>query len=137
MVDNKSCGQSSVEFILLVIATFAIFLSIVYIYGIKMSTISSNQVYNKVMDIGNHIRDEIDTSSMVYDGYQRNFTVPSTIYGDEYKIHEYKNSYSVYVTLECRNILYSFEVPYYYGNLSIGKNEIKKIDGKIYLSKVD
>jgi len=127
-------GQSSIEFIILVMATFVIFLSFVYLYGNKVSIISKRRTYDKVHWLCNYVRDEIDTAAMVHDGYYRNFKLPNKIYGSDYQISELRHENKVIITISCRNITYLIDVPYYEGSLVKGENTIKKIDGKIYLN---
>ncbi len=127
-------GQSSIEFIILVMVTFVLFLSFVYLYGTKIETTTNTQLRDKIMDVCNVISDELYTASIVKDGYRRTFALPKNIYGMDYNITEHKTDEYVVVDVVCRNTTYSITVPYYEGSLSKGENVVQKEHGGITIS---
>jgi uncharacterized protein (UPF0333 family) len=85
MLRNKKI-QVSVEFVLVfsLLAVFVtLFLGMIFV---NMSQARSQNEVELVSDLANSIQQEVVLAANVEDGYQRNFTLPSTLGGKDYSV---------------------------------------------------
>jgi hypothetical protein len=87
-----SRSQSSIEFTILISFMFLIFIVFFYVIGTRFIEIRKENDRLLLDDLGDYLKSEISFASASMDGYQRTFTIPSTLAGKEYQIviNDYK-----------------------------------------------
>lgn len=74
------------EFIILLVFTTIIFLTLFVVLGQRMADINSDKEDNTVVSLRDMIVDEVDIAGTVENGYNRKFLVPKTIFGNSYNL---------------------------------------------------
>jgi len=77
-------GQISMEFVIFIAIGLLMMLSFLYIINERESQIRNKQQLIMLEDLAYRIQSELDTASIVEDGYNRNFTIPPTLDGLNY-----------------------------------------------------
>jgi len=126
-------GQSAIEFMILIGAVTFLFLS--FLLAINQSISDANE-RNKdllVKEIALTVQNEISIASKAIDGYQRNFSIPLVIVGNDYHI----NILSSLVFINTTDGKHSLALPVanVTGSVKKGSNIIKKLNSTVYLNQ--
>jgi hypothetical protein len=104
--DNMKKAQLTIEFIIFCGIAFLVMISFASVISEKMSNLRNEKEHLLVKDMAFSIQQEIETASLVNDGYERNLTLPETLDGISYTVNltsnmvivaTQKNSYEVFV----------------------------------------
>jgi len=129
-VNKKMRGQLSIEFIIFISFAMIMMVSfLVIIYEREQNLRAARQI-QELREIALRVQSEIDTASVVEDGYLRRFTLPDNIYGLDYQIFIVDNY--VLATSEKYSELLSI-IPCK-GEVTKGVNTIRKENGTICLN---
>jgi len=80
-------GQATLEFIILLVFSTMIFLSLFIVLGQRMVDLNEDKEERTIRQLMDVIVDEVSVAQTVEDGYKRKFLVPKQIYGDPYEIN--------------------------------------------------
>jgi hypothetical protein len=129
----KQKGQSSFE--LLIVTAFLLFVFIGFSFILQQN--QNDKEYERtnllLNGILNDVEEEINLARYSDDGYQREFKLPSSIYGREYNLSIIENILQIQ-TLDER-FSSAINIPEVNGQLNIGKNSISKINGEVFLNE--
>ena len=127
-------SQSAVEFIAL--ASFMILVTLTLLAIISSSVIDAKEEGNRktAVDIAEFVYKEIDTARPLSDGYIRTFSIPQTINGINYTVNITDNRELIVNYLDNEHV--KFLPANISGNISKGMNEVRKINGIIYLRSI-
>ncbi len=128
---KHKAGQVSNEFIFLLGSLLFLLLAFLYAFSGDIKQIHTMQEDDVIYDLGYNLQNEFLTAQLVRDGYKRTFTVPESYYGYEYDIYIIN---STLVLISESGFTYEFFIPNSIGNITKGKNQIRKEEGKIYLN---
>jgi hypothetical protein len=79
-------AQTSTEFTILIAVMMVVFIVFFSIISQKMSTIQQQEKRDNVKEFSNLVTNEVSLAKQVRNNYQRQFTLPETIDGDNYNI---------------------------------------------------
>ena len=112
---------------------FVIFLGFTAIITAKILDAKENQRQQIAEDVATFAKNEIELAQSVSDGYSRNFTLPSRINGNSYNISIVDNREIVANYLDKEYLTFmKIDVN---GNLTTGRNSIRKKDGIVYVNR--
>jgi hypothetical protein len=126
----KKKGQTSVEFIMLFGAVFAVFvviLAVVVQYSVLQNR---NKDYLGLEDLGETIKREVEIATQVRDGYVREFKIPLKIDAKNYTLQVIGRDFALIMGEQEFVCL----LPEYTGNISKGANIIRKEGGVVYIN---
>jgi len=129
----KNKAQGAIEFIILIGAVLFFFVAIISIINLNMSDKYREKEELFVKDIAYAIQDEINLAAKASDGYNRTFSIPSSIAGKPYEdLRVFDNLLQV----STKRVSIALPVPITEANFNKDKfiYEIIKTDGKIYLN---
>jgi uncharacterized protein (UPF0333 family) len=120
-------AQVAVEFLMLIVLLFSIFM--IYTIGTrnKMDEIRDQKEYALLADVARMAQNEILTASRVEDGYYRTFELPETLDGVNYTI----GIVSMMIQASTENHEYILAIPTVNGTVKKGDNVITKENGII------
>jgi len=123
-------SQTGIEFI--IIAGVAIFFFTLFLAGVHSENLKIRQREEEIIieDIALSVKEEIDIARETSDGYKRNFSIPTTILGREYKIQIIQNK----VYLETEKYGFSTSIGEVEGEIKKGENKITRENGKVYIN---
>ena len=126
-------AQSAVEFVILV--GFLAFFFLIFLLVIQSSTADERWENRNALtqELALEIQQEIGLAAGSSSGYVRQFNLPVKISGLTYTAEIVENTI-VYVHTDNGEHALSLPVSYVNGNLVIGVNTIKNIDGVVYLN---
>jgi len=121
-----------------IISEFVIFSGIALIFAIVFISMTFNQAQDLydtkefllVKDVALKIGKEIDLTSFVEDGYDREFEIPEKVNGRDYNISIVNNT----LTIWTNTTLYVTAILNITGDLKKGSNTITKTNGLVYLN---
>ena len=124
-------AQSAIEF--LALFGMALFFFITFLLAVQ-TNIADNvkkKIDISLREVALTVQDEVALASASSDGYSRHFVLPNGIEGIAYEINILEDS--VYIRIEDRHaiVLPVFNVT---GDVVMGDNFIRKIDGVVYLN---
>jgi hypothetical protein len=124
MMKNRK-AQVAVEFLMLIVMLFSIFM--VYTIGTrnKMDEIRDQKEYALLADVARMAQNEILTASRVEDGYYRTFELPETLEGVDYTI----SIVGMMIQASTENHEYILAIPAVNGSIKKGDNVITKENG--------
>lgn len=127
-------SQSAVEFVVLASFMFLVILSLLAI--ISSTVIEAKEEGSRKIagDIAEFVYKEIETAKSVRDGYMRIFYVPQAVNGINYYINITDSRELTVNYLDNEHV--RFLPSNVSGNLSKGPNQIRKINGVIYVQPV-
>ena len=136
MTGNKMSlkSQSATEFI--VLASFMLFVVIGFFAIATSNTTDAREESKKKtsQDIADFAYREIELAKSVNDGYVRNFSMPKNVNGLDYNIGIVDN---VELTVQYDGYEYVKFLPLnVIGNISSGLNQIRKVNGIIYITNI-
>ena len=125
-------GQSAIEFIIL--ASFMLLVILGFFAVVSSNVLEAKDEGNRktAEDIADFAYREIETAKSVNDGYVRVFEMPQTVNGINYSISIIGNRELVVNYLGNEHI--RFLPSNVTGNLTIGLNQIKKLNGIVYIN---
>ena len=122
---HKKRGQAAIEFILLIIILFSVFMVYTVSTRTKMDEIRDEKEYVLLRDAVKMVQSEILTAVKVEDGYVREFEIPETL-----DLINYTITLGNGIILGNTNSHeYAVTVPNISGTLKKGKNMITKENG--------
>lgn len=124
-------SQISAEFLTFVGIAFLFAIVFVALSASNVKELNSKEEYFLVRDTALRIQSEIDIASQVEDGYERYFTLPTTLNGIEYNVSINNNVLSVWT----ENAVHAAPVPNITGKLDKSKNKIIKVDNAIFVNQ--
>jgi hypothetical protein len=122
---HKKRGQAAIEFIILIVILFSVFMVYTVSTRTKMDEIRDEKEYVLLRDAVKMAQNEIFTAVKVEDGYLREFELPETLELINYTI----NLTDDIIIGNTENHEYAVMVPNVNGTLKKGKNTITKEDG--------
>lgn len=130
-------GQVAIEFLLLIVITFSVFLVYTSVTRDKMTELLEKEEYILLKDAVYMARNEILIASKVGNGYYREFVIPEELdLKYNYTIFIRNNPYHQIVAWSFRhNHSQVVDIPEVVGNISKGLNVINKTGGVIYLTQ--
>lgn len=123
-------GQLSIEFVIFIAMGLLIMVSFLYIINEKESQLRDKRQLLLLKDLAYKIQSELDTASIVEDGYSRNFTLPISLEGLDYDVIITNGYLAVFSE---KFDVYS-SVPPIPGNINKSFNSIRKENGTICLN---
>ena len=133
-IQKKQNAQFSLEFIVLIAFMFLIFLSAITIITSKVLEAKEKEREETAGEIAALVREEIDIAISVSEGYVRTFKVPNKVRGHSYTIEIIDDRELVVIYLGKEHVMFLPENVI--GEINLGVNEIKKIDGVVYLRHI-
>ena len=130
MVKRKA--QSSIEFVIILIAVLFFFLSMLFVLQQNLAQKNFEKRDLIIKDLASNVRDEINLASTSSDGYSRNFKLPQDILGLDYSIHIINDL--VYLNTSDGRHAVSFPIVNISGSVIKGVNRISKNNGQIYMN---
>lgn len=131
---NKK-AQFAMEFILLITFMLIVFLGFFAAVSYTITESEENKKQQAAENIAALVDNEIKLARSVNDGYEKTFTVPKKIDGNNYTINIVENRELVVSYLEYEYVLFLPENVI--GNVSTGLNEIKKNNSIVYLRNIE
>jgi hypothetical protein len=126
-------AQAGVEFIL-IISTLFFFISLFFLTIQENLGEETKKRENLLLrEIALIVQDEINLALESRDGYERNFEIPKKAGNLYYKINVSEGV--IYIRTEGGKHALALPVANVSGEINITSNNIKKIDGKIYLNE--
>ena len=122
--------QLSIEFIVFIAVSMLIMVSFLYLIGERQSQIKEKRQLLLLKDLTYKIQSELDTASVVEDGYSRNFSIPADIEGLSYDAYISNGTLSVFSP----EVDISIRIPEVKGDINITFNSIRKEYGKICIN---
>jgi hypothetical protein len=122
---HKKRGQAAIEFIILIVILFSVFMVYAVSTRTKMDEIRDEKEYILLRDVIRMAQNEILTAVKVEDGYLREFELPETLELINYTI----NLTNGIIIGDTENHEYAVMVPSVNGTLKKGKNTITKENG--------
>ncbi len=128
----SSKSQSAIEFVIL--TGVVIFFLILFLIGINesMSEKTRQERMNQVKEIAITIQNEINLASQSTNGYQRTFTIPQNIDGQNYQATITEGM--IYIKTNNEKYATALPVQNTTGQPLIGENTIQKKQGTVYLN---
>ena len=123
------------EFILLITFMLIVFLGFFAVVSYTITDLEENKKQQAAENIAALVDNEIKLARSVNDGYEKTFTVPKKIEGNNYTISIIENKELVVIYLEYEYVLFLPEN--IMGNVSTGLNEIKKNNSIVYLRNIE
>ena len=133
-MSSRTKAQFAIEFIVLLAFMFLIFVGFIAVTTTKILELKENERQEVVEDIATLVKNEIGLAKSVTDGYSRTFNLPTRIKGNTYSIEIVDNRELVVNYIDKEYVL--FLPPNIQGDVDIGLNEIKKIDGIVYINNI-
>jgi len=127
----KGKGQAAIEFIILIVILFSVFMVYTISTRTKMDEIRNEKEYLMLKDVAKMAQNEILTAVKVENGYFREFELPNSLEGINYTI----NITGLMITASTENHEQSFLIPNVTGTLAKGKNIITKENGTIRIEQ--
>ncbi len=126
-------GQSAIELIILV--GFMAFFFLIFLLVIHTNTAGERWENRNILtqELALEIQQEISLASESFSGYVRQFNLPTKISGLTYTAEILENT-TVYVHTDNGEHALSLPISLVNGDLVIGMNTIKNIDGAVYLN---
>lgn len=118
-------GQAAVEFIVLIVILFSVFLVYTVNTRSQMDEIRDKKEYALLNDVAKTAQNEILTAVKVEDGYRREFELPDTLEGINYSI----NITGIMVVAYSENHEQALIIPQVNGTIKKGVNVITKENG--------
>ena len=131
----RTKAQFAIEFIVLIAFMFLIFVGFIAVITTKILESKDNERQEIEEDIAELEMNEIVLAKSVTDGYLRTFNLPTRIKGNTYSIEIIDNRELIVNYVDKEVVL--FLPPNIQGDVDIGLNEIKKIDGIVYLNNIE
>mgnify|MGYP001560094156 CR=1 FL=1 len=125
-------AQISAEFFILVGLTFLIALAFEFTSLEQLKDFRIQKESEAVKDLAVKLQRELLIAAAVEDGYVRVFKIPDKLDNINYSLATQNST----ITVQSRNSIYIVSIPKVIGNASTGLNEVKKINGVIYLNAV-
>lgn len=130
----KNKSQFAVEFVMLMAFMLLVFLGFFALISSRILDAKQTENQKIAENLANLVREEIILANSVTDGYNRVFNIPKKVKGVSYNISllfdrellvEYLgNEHLIFLPQNVR------------GNISVGSNEIKKLNGIIILKSL-
>lgn len=130
---KRNKAQFAMEFIVLVAFMFIIFLGFTAVITSKIIDAKESGRQQAAEDIAALAKNEIELANSVSDGYARTFSLPSAVERNSYNISIMGNRELVVRYLDKEHV--SFMQANLIGNISPGKNTIRKENGIVYINK--
>jgi len=126
-------AQLSMEFVIFIALGLLIMVLFLYIVSEKESQLRDKRQLLLLKDLAYRIQSEIDTASVVEDGYSRNFTLPTSLDGLDYDVIITKGYLAVFSE---KFDVYSSVLPISGSQINKGlnSNSIRKENGTICLN---
>jgi hypothetical protein len=125
-------AQIAMQFLVIISIVFAMFVVFVVGFAERYNDILTDRERLALKDVALKVHDEIMIAHNLRDGYQREFTLPDLVEGDNYTIYITPNSNIVVVSGD--NLEYSTQVAPVQGQLTKGLNLIRKSGGVVWLN---
>lgn len=130
-----SRGQLSIEFILLMVMSFALLFTFAFAIMSVSTQKNEQRTFHEMNSLGLSLQNEFLLSSELEDGYVREIQVPLTMNGLDYTI---TNGDSVssegYLEINFGNLGLTYNIPIINGTIHKGNNILKKKDGWLILN---
>ncbi|MBW2992661.1 hypothetical protein KY345_05585 [Candidatus Woesearchaeota archaeon] len=127
---RRNRAQAAIEFIVLIVILFSVFLVYTVSTRKKMDEIRDKKEYTLLRDITKTAQNEILTAVKVEDGYYREFELPDTLEGINYTI----NITGTMVIAYSENHEQAFMIPAVNGTVKKGVNVITKENGIVQIA---
>lgn len=125
-------GQSAMELVILVGAMMFVFITLLAVFQQSVSRRATEQRDAEFTELALTVQNEIAIAASATDGYQRTFILPETVRGLAYNITLV--SQSVYIISENSRHALSLPIQNATGEIFIGDNIIRKINGEVLLN---
>lgn len=127
-------SQFAMEFIILVAFMLIVFFGFFATLSYKLVEVEETKKQQAAENIAALVGNEIKLARTVSDGYERRFNLPKKVDGNEYSIKIVDGMELVVNYTGYEHVLFLPENVK--GNIGIGINEMRKIKGVIYLSRI-
>jgi hypothetical protein len=125
--DKNKSGQAAIEFIVLIVLLFSVFLVYTISTRKNIDEIRDEKEYVLLKDIAKTAQNEILTAIRVEDGYYREFELPETLEGINYTI----NITGTMILAYTENHEQALMIPEVNGTVKKGVNKITKENGLV------
>ena len=129
---GRNNAQFAIEFTTLIAFMFIIFLGFTAVITTKILDAKENERQQISENVAQLAKNEIELAQSVSDGYNRNFTLPVKINGNNYTISILDNREIVVNYLDKEYV--TFLKGSIIGNLTAGKNSLRKNSGIVYVN---
>lgn len=109
------------------------FLGVLYVFYGTLAEKTGEQRHKAAEDIAKNIQTELQLALEASDGYERTFSLPLNVYGENYTARIVENN-NVFVSLDNGKYSLLLPTPFVQGDLVRPSNVVKKINGSIYLN---
>lgn len=130
MISKKS--QTAIEFTLLIGFVLFVFTIFFVIININSEDKQSQKKQIAIDEVAESIKDEIDLAYNSQEGYIREFVLPQTLDGLDYEVNLTEDIVDVYAIYSKNKV--SLRVKEISGNISKGKNVIRKVNGWVKIN---
>ena len=131
---KKTNAQFAIEFIVLIAFMFLVFVVFLSVITSRLIESKETEVQETAEDIATLVSNEVYTAKPLSDGYTRTFELPNTINGNDYTVEIIDNRELVITYLDEEYV--SFLPEKVVGNVDRGLNEIRKVEGIVYLDYI-
>ncbi|RMD66517.1 hypothetical protein D6817_03960 [Candidatus Pacearchaeota archaeon] len=125
-------AQTAIEFFIIVSVVFFLVLLFLSLIVLNIGERQAERKQELAKEVLEQLQTEIDLASSSIDGYEREFSLPATILGENYTIAIDSNY--AYLQLSSRTYSLSLSVFNITGQPKAGANTIRKINGSVYLN---
>ena len=126
-------AQVSMEFLFLVGFVFFMAFGFIFVASVQMKDFSDSKKRTIILDFGDSLKEEMNIASVVFDGYQREISLPEKIDGTiDYSI--IMSSSTLVISTEYDD--YQGIIPKTTGNLQKGNNIVRKQNGTIFIENI-
>ena len=132
MIIKARNGQSSIEFLILVVSVLFFFVIFLLAVQTNISDKIKDKYYLEIRETALTVQDEINLALDSSDGYLREFNLPDKIINKDYIIS--LTSGFVYVRTNDEEFAIALSVGSVTGEIQKGVNFIRKTSGKVYLN---
>ena len=123
-------GQLAMEFVIMMAVAFIIGGLFLAVLLIMFRDVSEEQRVAALNDVGFMIQDELILATLVEDGYQREFTIPTKADRFPYTISNTASG----VTLKSSGVTITYPIPNITGGVTQGDRIVTKQDGKVTIT---
>jgi hypothetical protein len=129
---KNKLGQSALEFLILVMVVFVIFLGLIASVQYNIGQKNKDIYERELKEVGLNVQNEIELAHSSSDGYVRDFEILKLIGGKNYEINITEGV--IYVRTEDLEFAVIFSIEDVVGDVVKGVNRIRREGGVVYLN---
>ncbi|MCA9478132.1 MAG: hypothetical protein KC535_03230 [Nanoarchaeota archaeon] len=128
-------GQLSIEFIMMIVMSFAVLFSFVYVLMHVSAQKNEQKTFEEINNLGISLQNEFLLASELEDGYMREIYVPVTLNGLAYSIANGDVADAEgYLEITFGDLGITYNIPRLNGTIQKGTNTLQKKDGWLLLN---